>query len=826
MLRFPRVCAALVLLVCCCQGLFAEAISGLRAIYYDNRDFTGVWQETVDATVDFGWAGGVPRDGIGADTFSVVWWGGLVPAVSGRHTIATWSDDGIEVEVDGRVVISHWNDHAPQRDAVDLDLVAGQRYQIVVRYYENGGGAVARLLWRTPGSAQEVAIPTTALIAGERAGDGNGTGLAASYYLGETLSGQANEQTDPGIDFDWSGAPFPGLPADHFSAKWEGDLLPRYSETCTLSVDADDGVLLFVGDGLLIDAWVLQSRTTYRANITLTAGQPVPIRVHYYECTGRATVRLSWRSARQPEEVIPRSQLVPRRTALSTLTGTGAGLTATYHGDEFFAAEALTRIDRTIDFAWGTAGPDPVVGSGGFAVEWKGRIDVPTTGDYRFFTTSADGALLWIDGRLVIDGWGPHSRTVDAGAIRLDSGSHQIACSSHSRSGGGVARLWWSGPGIPCAIVPQAVLHPQSDGPRLAPAITSPLQSRTSPAWLEGSVDRHAAQITVRAPGLTLSTQRQAPGSWYATSAACVPAGIPLVSGQRRAVEIDDGTTVVAAEMEWLATNLAALPYGSDPLVIRVGDSLLLTAGGTGTSCDLTTVAPDGSQRRFSATPTTTVPVIFTSTGDHRVTATIDGRPAGALNVAVVGADLRGPIACQIGYRRIKDVGEQGSSAGIERIVFTAGDPQRFLVDATGDAAASRRLLLRPLSRGQPRLQARLGHGGPLVTEQVIDEFTIATSAERSVQVVETLPDGSLRCHAELEMRPLVPKLNVALRVFVAGVTFDDSTISRDVVTDTFYRLFDSDAGRYDYGLIRAPGATVGTCHSFQVFQAGVQVSN
>lgn len=826
-----RLCAVFVLLLGCCQGLFAEAASGLRAIYYDNRDFSGVSQETVDANVDFNWAGGVPRDGIAADTFSIVWWGGLVPTVSGRYTIATLSDDGIEVEIDGRLVISQWNDHASRRDAVEVDLVAGQRHEIVVRYYENGGSAVTRLLWRVPGSLQEVAIPTTALVPGVRAGDSNGTGLAASYYLGETLSGQANEQIDPAIDYDWGGAPFQGIPADHFSAKWEGELIPRYTETYSISVDADDGVLLFIDDRLVIDAWVLQSRTTYRANVTLTAGQRTKIRVHYYECTGRATIRLAWRSPRQAEEVIPRSQLVPLRTPLPTLTGSGTGLTATYHGDEFFAAEALTRIDAKVDFAWGSAGPDPAVGAGGFAVEWKGRIEIPVAGDYRFFTTSADGALLWIDGRLVVDGWGPHGRAIDAGAIQLTAGSHQIVCSSHSRSGGGVARLWWSGPGIPCSIVPQAVLYPQVDGLRLPPDITSPLLSRTSPAWLEGTVDRHAAQVVVRSPGLTLITQRQAPGSWYTTSASSgLPAGIPLAYGQRRPIEVDDGSNVTAAELQWQVTDLTSLPYGSNPMVIRVGDSLLLTASGPGTKLELTVTAPDASQRRFTGLHlagvfTAALPVPFTVAGNHLVTATIDGHPAGMLTVAVVGADLKGPIACQIGYKRIKDVGTQGAQVGIERIVFTSGDPQRFLVDATGDATATRRLTLRPLSRGFPRLQARLGQDGPLISEQVLDEFTIITTAEKSVVVVETLPDGSLRCRAELEMRPLVPALKVALRVFVAGVTFDDSTISRDVSSDTFYRLLDSDAGRYDYGLIRAPGATVGTCHSFQVFQAGVQVS-
>jgi len=44
-----------------------------------------------------------------------------------------------------------------------ISLTAGQRYTVLVEYYEKGGSAVMRLRWRTPTAGSYVAIPKSAL---------------------------------------------------------------------------------------------------------------------------------------------------------------------------------------------------------------------------------------------------------------------------------------------------------------------------------------------------------------------------------------------------------------------------------------------------------------------------------------------------------------------------------------------------------------------------------------------------------------------------------------------------------------------------------------
>jgi hypothetical protein len=138
---------------------------GLSATYYDNMDFTGA---TVTATeaVDFDWAGGSPKPGIGADTFSVRWEGEVQAVEAGSYTFRVIADDGVRLWVDGQQLVNAWVNQAPTTyTSAAVTFTAGQRKTLRVEYYENGGGAVARLQWQRPGQGTFVAIPVAQLYA-------------------------------------------------------------------------------------------------------------------------------------------------------------------------------------------------------------------------------------------------------------------------------------------------------------------------------------------------------------------------------------------------------------------------------------------------------------------------------------------------------------------------------------------------------------------------------------------------------------------------------------------------------------------------------------
>jgi hypothetical protein len=101
---------------------------------------------------------------------------------------------------------------------------------------------------------------------------------------------------------------------------------------------------------------------------------------------------------------------------------------------EFFANEnlsgapAFTRTDANIDFDWDQNSPAPGFPRTHFSARWTGTIEVPASGsDMKLATLEDDGARVWIDGKLVIDAWGPHdSTTSEATAILTAGVPHQI----------------------------------------------------------------------------------------------------------------------------------------------------------------------------------------------------------------------------------------------------------------------------------------------------------------------------------------------------------------------------------------------------------------
>jgi mono/diheme cytochrome c family protein len=139
--------------------------NGLVGNYYNNITVSGTAALTRNEAINFNWGTGSPGAGVNADNFSVRWTGTVAPAASGSYRFQSYSDDGVRVWVNGVRVINNWTDHGPtNNNSSNVNLTAGQRYTIVVEYYEKGGGAVMQLRWRLPGATTYVAIPANSLF--------------------------------------------------------------------------------------------------------------------------------------------------------------------------------------------------------------------------------------------------------------------------------------------------------------------------------------------------------------------------------------------------------------------------------------------------------------------------------------------------------------------------------------------------------------------------------------------------------------------------------------------------------------------------------------
>jgi len=140
--------------------------------------------------------------------------------------------------------------------------------------------------------------------------EGTGIGLIGSYFNGMNFETLVGTRTDAEINFNWGTAsPMAGqVKSDSISARWTGQVQPRYTGTYTFYITSDNGRRVWIDNRLIIDRWV-NNQSTYSDTISLNAGQKYDIKVEYFESNSTATCKLEWASGLQAREVVPQSQL-------------------------------------------------------------------------------------------------------------------------------------------------------------------------------------------------------------------------------------------------------------------------------------------------------------------------------------------------------------------------------------------------------------------------------------------------------------------------------------------------------------------------------------
>ncbi|SHN16237.1 PA14 domain-containing protein [Chitinophaga sp. CF418] len=139
---------------------------GLKAEYFKGKKFEEKLFERIDPLVNFNnkgeFAATAPA-GVSLDNnFSIRWTGRLKADVTGRYCITTRSDDGVRIYLNDTLLIDRWNDHPEKLDTAWVNLVGGELYNLRAEYYQAGGRAVMRMLWK-PLATTEVPIPTSNL---------------------------------------------------------------------------------------------------------------------------------------------------------------------------------------------------------------------------------------------------------------------------------------------------------------------------------------------------------------------------------------------------------------------------------------------------------------------------------------------------------------------------------------------------------------------------------------------------------------------------------------------------------------------------------------
>ena len=194
----------------------------------------------------------------------------------------------------------------------------------------------------TPAASGNVIVTLPANSAQDASGNGNlvsntltvsytpppvaTNGITADYFIGKNFEQLVLNRVDSNIDFTWNDSPATGLPADGFSVRWQGSIVPTSSGVFDFITRSDDGVRLWLNGVLVINNWTNHGETWDYATLTLTAGVPVSVKMEFYENTGGAMARLFWDGPGANFIAVPQSALRPLEAAAApasmTLTGT------------------------------------------------------------------------------------------------------------------------------------------------------------------------------------------------------------------------------------------------------------------------------------------------------------------------------------------------------------------------------------------------------------------------------------------------------------------------------------------------------------------------
>jgi hypothetical protein len=250
-----------------------------------------------------------------------------------------------------------------------------------------------------------------------------------AYWNNMTLSGDPVAQgTDQHLFWDWgSGAPRGGVNADHFSARWKRYVDVTDAGAYRFTATSDDGIRVYVDGDPVIDEWHDHPARTFVGDVNLTAGHHLVV-VEYYENTGHAVAKLTWRG---PVPITPHNWR------------------GEYFADHRLTGEpVLVRDDPVdgesdgLDFNWGTGSPAARIPSDGFSVRWTRMVPIEP-GAYRFTATSDDGIRVWADDHMVINQWHDHPAQTFIGDVNLTGANHVIVVEYYENRGAAVARVSW-----------------------------------------------------------------------------------------------------------------------------------------------------------------------------------------------------------------------------------------------------------------------------------------------------------------------------------------------------------------------------------------------
>ncbi|MGE0607097.1 MAG: PA14 domain-containing protein [Pirellulales bacterium] len=309
-------------------------------------------------------------------------------------------------------------------------------------------------------------------------------GLVAEVFEGARFERLVETRIDPQVSFFWgAGAAAPGLPGDEFSLRWTGWLRPPAAGQYRFQLVSDEPARLWIDDQPLLTGAAEQGRVQSAA-IGLE-DRPYAIKLEYAENRGGAWVSFRWQPPGGVEEAVPTWALFQDQRAATEanvagtaeklrqlarqkpVNGRAPGLLGELFSDKAFSTLLERRVDRQLDFFWladstpaaATAQPLSTVPDVLYA-RWRGYLTPAEAGQYTLVLGVDDGAQIWIDGKVRLDGRRVGEPKRFEIPIVLKAERHTLRVDYFKQSQDGVLTLHWIPPdGVEQVIPAECFSH-------------------------------------------------------------------------------------------------------------------------------------------------------------------------------------------------------------------------------------------------------------------------------------------------------------------------------------------------------------------------------
>ena len=364
--------------------------------YYYTHDNLGSVNELDQLTPEI--IGITPNINLGLrtqeDRFGFKFEGYINIPATDNYTFYTSSDDGSKLYIDGAEIVDNDGAHGTRERSGTVENLTAGMHKFKVTYYENGGGQNLWASWKSSTIAKAT-IPASA--------------FTENFNIPSAPNAPSNLQLST-------------TGHSSINLSWQDNSNNETGFEILRSVD---------NSGPYVKAGTTAANATSFNDTGLEANTKYYYKVRAFSASGE-----------------------------SGFADDQSGLDFNYHEGSYSSlasiidGSAAVRLSGKID----NFSIEPRLRNTSFAFRWNGKINIPTAGEYTFYTRSDDGSSLYIDGNLVVNNDYDQGMTERSGNITLTKGMHDIMVGFRQGGGGYGLEVSYQGPGINKQFIPNAVL--------------------------------------------------------------------------------------------------------------------------------------------------------------------------------------------------------------------------------------------------------------------------------------------------------------------------------------------------------------------------------